>query len=416
MIKIASILFIAIILLSNSNLFSQKMDQDSLNHNKMIVNAKELARQNKWTEAKLICISELQKKYYPDFALLLGRLYSWEKHYDSARVVFNKLFEEQFQDYDVINSMIDVELWSGKYEEALKKCNIGLSFFEQNENFLFKKAKGLSFLEEYNDSKNILENILAKNPNNNDAVILLESIKKKTLKNKITVNYTLDYFENNNPSAWHLLYLQYSRRIRNNNLIARVNAASRFNKAGIQYEVDMYPKFSKNFYGYLNLGYSEAVIFPKFRTGEELYFKLPKAFEGSIGIRYLKFQSSDVLIYTCYLGKYFGNYWASVRPFISKKQTGLSSSWTVMIRRYFSTSQNYIGLKYTYGNSPDDRNNLLINTDVFKLNSNSIKLEFNHELGKYWIFGSGITFENEEYFTAKKRNVLTFEIGLSRIF
>ena len=129
-------------------------------------------------------------------------------------------------------------------------------------------------------------------------------------------------------------------------LYARVNYASRSfgssAKSGIQFELDLYPRITKGFYAYLNGGYSSSSIFPKYRLGGELYKSLPFSFEISAGIRYLDFSSTQVYIYTGYLGKYYKNYWFSFRPFFTLKPSGVSFTGIWIVRRYLEDAENYI--------------------------------------------------------------------------
>jgi YaiO family outer membrane protein len=77
---------------------------------------------------------------------------------------------------------------------------------------------------------------------------------------------------------------------------------------GLQYELESYPRFSKTFYAYANIGYSDNVgVFPKWKAGASLYANLPKAFEAELGIRYLYFNSA-AYIYTLYIGKYYKSF------------------------------------------------------------------------------------------------------------
>ncbi len=126
--------------------------------------------------------------------------------------------------------------------------------------------------------------------------------------------------------AWQLAALTVGRRTADGSVFARVNYANRFGSSGEQLEVDAYPRLSKNMYAYLNLGYSASDIFPAWRSGAELFASLPEAWEASLGYRQLRFNGTPVTMITGAVGKYVGNYWFSLRPYVRPKDTGTSAS------------------------------------------------------------------------------------------
>jgi YaiO family outer membrane protein len=176
--------------------------------------------------------------------------------------------------------------------------------------------------------------------------------------NKVSADYTLDLFQRSQDyGPWHMISLDYSHKFSFMSLIGRANYAARdFGsgpKQGIQFEIDAYPKIKKGLYGYMNLGFSPSSIFPVLRAGLEPYFGLPWSMETSIGIRYLQF-STAVFILTGHLGKYYSNYWFSIRPFLTFKPEGPSISGIFLARRYFADADNYLTLILGYGSSPEE--------------------------------------------------------------
>ena len=127
-------------------------------------------------------------------------------------------------------------------------------------------------------------------------------------------------------------------------MIVRANYANRFREDTAQYEIDAYPRLAKGLYAYVNYGYSSHRFFPKNRVGGELYANLPHGVELSGGFRWLQFESSEVTIYTGTIAKYQGNYWISLRPYITPKSEGTSQSYNLTVRRYFGGPDNYLGV------------------------------------------------------------------------
>ena len=212
--------------------------------------------------------------------------------------------------------------------------------------------------------------------------------------------------------------VSYTNATKYGSVIGRINTARKFQSNGNQAEVDAYPSLSTNSYAYLNIGFSPSSIFPSFRSGFDYNRSLPKSFEMSAGIRFLKFTSADVYIFTGHLGKYYGNYWFSARPYVTPSNTGTSVSGQFIARRYLSSAEHYLSLQIGYGTSPDDRiinlNPDLKSTEA-RLKAKRIKLEYTQIVFKYWNYNIGLAYENEEWRTNTFRDVVTVGFGLSRM-
>ncbi len=387
--------------------------------------AKNYAFNGERAKARAICRTILSKGFDSDVAILMGRTYAWDKQYDSARVVLQNVIIESPENTDALSALADVEYWNDRYPKALEYCDRILEKNPENETVQYQKARILNSAEQYDEAAAVLENLLRKNSANSDAIRLLEKVRLELMKNKLTINYTYDYFSKAayNKDPWQLIYLQYARKTSLGTLIGRVNYADRFGTKALQLEADAYPKISENNYIYLNYGYSEASIFPRQRGGFEWYRSFPKAFEGSLGGRILHFKGSkSVIIYTGTFGKYIGNYWFSLRPFITPGSDGTSVSTYLIVRRYFSDPENYIGLRLGVGSSPDERRLLLFDgNQSAHLKSQSVKLDYNHIFNNRWIINAGVAFANEEYWVQsddkiKSGNNFSVQVGLAWLF
>jgi YaiO family outer membrane protein len=386
--------------------------------------AKKFAFNGERAKARAICRAILSKEFDSDVAALMGRTYAWDKQYDSARVVLQSIIIHDPENSDALSALADVEYWNDRYPQALEYCDRILKKDPENETAQFQKARILNSAEKYDEAAGVLENLLKRNSSNNDAVRLLEKVRLELMKNRLTLNYSYDYFANAayQKDPWQLLYLQYARKTSFGTVIGRVNYAKRFGSTAVQFEADAYPKVSENDYLYLNFGYSDASIFPGQRGGFEWNRSFPNAFEGSLGGRLLHFQNSWVAIYTGSIGKYLGNYWFSLRPFVTPGSGGTSVSTYLIVRRYFSDPENYVGVRLGVGTSPDERRLLLFNQNQSAhLKSMSIKLDYNHIFNNRIILNTGIAFANEEYWVPsddiiKAGNNFSFQLGVAYLF
>jgi len=368
-------------------------------------------------KARTICHEILSQGFNSDVALLLGRTYAWDGKYDSARVVFNEVLIHKPENMEVLGAFADVEYWSENYSKAVEYCDMALQKDSVAEDFLLKKAKILNSNEKFEKAVTTLEDFVRKNPGYTEVMKKLKEYRLDLMKNKIKIAYTLDYFDKNfNRDPWQITELSYGRKTKLGSIIARVNYAKRFGSAGFQYEMDAYPKLGENSYGYVNYGFSKKSFFPKNRFGSEWYHNFPKAYEGSIGMRMLFFSSSNVDIYTASIGKYVGNYWISMRSYVTPRSDGTSVSGSLRMRRYFSDPENYYGLKLSYGVSPDDNRNLIDSGERLTLKARALRAEFNHIFNHIWIFNIGTIWGAEELDPGKYSGYYTVDFTFSRLF
>ena len=379
--------------------------------------ARNLAFNGERIKARSICKQILSQGFNSDVALLMGRTYAWDGNYDSARVVLSDVLVQKPGNEEALDALSDVEYWAENYEKAIEYCDEALKNDSLAETFVLKKAKILHSSEKYDEAVFVLKEYLQKNPGKTEFIKKLKEYRPDVMKNSIRLSYTVDFFnEEFNRDPWQITALSYGRKTKLGAVIFRVNYASRFEEEGFQYEIDAWPKISENNYGYLNYGYSQNTLFPKNRFGAEWYHNFPNSFEGSVGMRYLCFSESGVDIYTATIGKYIGNYWFSLRSYVTPDPEGTSVSGYLTGRRYFSDAENYIGLRVGFGVSPDDNRNPIVSEKVLTVKTRSVRAEFNHIFKQIWILNSGIVLGSEELEPGNFSGYYTFDISLLRLF
>lgn len=408
LLKIKINLLLATILIAglSSELAAQTFDE-----------ARKFAFDGERAKARSICKQILSEGFNSDVALLLGRTYAWDGQYDSARIVFNEVLAQKPDNLEAFDALSDVEYWSENYEKAIEYCDAAIQNDPTDESFVLKKARILYSSEDYENAVNILEDYLHQNPGQEEFLRKLRDYRLDLMKNKIKINYTVDFFEEDyNRDPWQITALTYSRKTKLGSVIARVNYANRFGNDGFQYEIDAYPKFTENSYVYLNYGFSDNSLFPKNRYGMEWYQNLPKAFEASLGMRLLQFSDSYVDIYTATIGKYAGNYWLSLRSYVTPDTTGTSVSGSLQVRRYFSDPENYLGFKMGYGVSPDENRDIIDSADRLNLKKGSVRLDYNHIINHRFIFNVGAEWGTEETRPGTMSSYYTFDASVAWLF
>lgn len=224
------------------------------------------------------------------------------------------------------------------------------------------------------------------------------------LKYEAKFQYRHDQFTSGIDS-WNFIEVDLQRSTTIGSIIGRIRYANRFNRNGVQYEIDAYPTISDELYAYVNAGVSTSSIFPDYRLGLNLYKSLPNAFEGDAGLRYLNFSPSDVVIYTAALSKYYRNYFFTARTYVTPKSTGTSASFSLQARKYFYGPENYLNLRVGYGSAQEE---LRFQELTQRLNSWSLSARILWELNPMVQLGGSLGYDTEK-FPDFRRNRISFE-------
>ena len=317
-------------------------------------------------------LNRILTKYpdYNDVRNLLASTYSWDGEYDKARGHFNKSTSRDKTNKETWVAAIKNEIYAKEYYIALGLANKALSYNEADGQLLKLRDE-------------ILKNI----PGSAESQLEIPAANLKTFfeedkvfKNRLAISNAYEIFD---IAYDPMIYssLEYKRETKLGSIIPRVNFSNRFETNGIQYELDTYPKFSKNFYAYTNYAFSNSSIYPNHRAGLEFYANLPKSLEVSAGLRYLDFKDTKANIITGSVGLYRGNYYFSLRPYLtSGDDNPLGVSGTILGRKYLKDGDNYLGLLAGYGFTPDlnqlrDGDELLAETLLY-LESMHLRMEY----------------------------------------
>ena len=400
----------------------QNIPNDVIPSSELYIKAREAAFNSRKAEARAICRTILSRdSTWYDAAVLMGRTYAWDQMYDSARIVLKKIIEAEPGYYDAVDALIDNEMYTQNYLDAIKYADLGLSYRPNEVAFLYKKARALNNSGNSQKASALLNHIVSVDPSNKEAIDLLLSIKSSKMVNKFKLNCWSDYFSD--QSAWQFFSASVGRKTTKfGTVILRYNYARRFEKNGQQLEVDAYPTLTKTVYLYFNTGVSNATNFPISRLSLEPYFKLLHGFEFSVGLRYMNFDknrlvavdSNMVMIYTGTLGKYVGNYWISLRPYLVPGNKGWSKSVNLTVRRYFTDADNYLSLILGSGISPDVQQ-YAYDPNYF-LKTNKITLEYRQKIANRFFLDLGTGYAREEIFAGVMRNKYTIDLGISYMF
>lgn len=349
------------------------------NPDKSFANARTLAFNQERAKAQ-DTLRFILTKYpnYHDIRTFLASTYSWDKKYTEARTEFDYVLQKAPKRKDTWIATINNELWSDNPKNALDKTYQALTYFEKDEDLLYLKAKSLENSRREEDAILVLNELINQNPENIKAQDYKTSLIHKISYNSIGISSTLNlYSDIFDPAQEYALKL--GRKTKYGSIIGRVNLSNRFNNIGAQFEIDAYPKIAKGIYAYLNFGYSNTKLFPDYRHGAELHFSLPLSMDASVGYRALHFDTSTTKMFTGSLGLYSGNYYFSFRPYFTPNDAGVSKSGTISIRKYKSDQDNYMGISFGLGYSPqiNDFDPILNQDIIIDLKSQSANINYN---------------------------------------
>ncbi|WBL21361.1 YaiO family outer membrane beta-barrel protein [Zunongwangia sp. HRR-M8] len=359
-----------------------------------------------------------QSPNYTGIRVFLGRLYTWSKNIDSARVEFEKVLKNNPGHEDGSFAYASLEYWNDDSKKALNIINNGLEAHPDSENLLLLKAKVLKDLKEYKLAQEANSRLLKINPGNTEARSLSQRLTTLSAKNQIGLTYDFVYFDEQFDDPWHLSSIDYSRQTKLGSVVARVNYANRFRTNAFQFEVDAYPSISKTFYAYVNAGISDKEgIFPDYRAGFSLYANLPWAMEAEAGFRLLGFDD-ETWIYTASVGKYYKSFWFNFRTFLTPSNSSVSQSFSLITRYYLGGADDYLNLRIGTGLSPDNQtNNILYNNgNQYRLKSNNIFLGYRKTLWSTNVVFIEGGLENQEYRQGETGNQFTIGVGYLKRF
>lgn len=359
----------------------------------------------------------LQSPDYADIRIFLGRLYVWDKQYDSAAVEFTIVLNKNPDNEDAIIAYSDMEYWNDNYIQALQLVNSGLSHHPQSKDLLLRKAKILNAKRDYTEAYLVIKQLLDIDKSNTEARALLERVRENSAKNSVSLSYDYVYFDKQFSDPWHLLSVDYGRQTKLGSIFVRLNYANRFREDGYQYELESYPRISKTFYSYVGAGYSDNVgVFPHWRAGFSLYANLPASMEAEAGLRYLYF-SDPTFIYTASLSKYYKSFLFGIRAYVTPDHSDISHSYTASMRYYYSNIDDYIGFTAGTGISPDERSLVnQLNDKTYNLKTYKAGINLRHSIKKINIINLGILWNNQEYQVGEKGNQIQGSIGYQRRF
>ncbi|ALI98013.1 hypothetical protein DC20_02255 [Rufibacter tibetensis] len=390
-----------------------KSPAQSLSPDKYFEQARKVAFEQKDYPAAIhLCRQALkQSPEYIDISIFLGRLYYWNKQTDSSLVVLKAALQKKPEYEDATLALADVSFFEKNYSQALAYSSQGLKYNSKSNELSVRKVRSLAALSRSKEAYVLADSLLQVNSGSDQLRSLVGQLREFSFVNKLGMSYDYTYFDRQFSSPWHLATLDYSRQTKHGTFTGRVSYSQRYGNNGVQVEAEAYPRISKTFYAYVNVGGSpDLPVFPKSRAGFSLYANLPKAWEAEGGIRYLNFGSST-FIYTASIGKYLHNLWFNARTYVSPGSNAITQSYSFTTRYYLKGAEDYISISLGRGVSPDDRMQANRLNSSYRLETYRMGAGYRYAWNQRHIFSLAATYEKGEYMPETKGSQWNGSVG-----
>lgn len=394
--------------------------------------AKEHAFSKNYDVARELCglILDYHPNYH-DARLIIARTYAWDRDFEKARLKVGEVLQQDSLYEPASYLLITIDFWEGELKEGIQHCNAYISTYPPNQDVYMLRIKMLLNLKENDKALKYLRAYQKMYPEDNDAKKMIKELREGYWPNRANLFYTLNQFEYTVVESGivelynrHMISAEWENRYYMGTLIARLNHATFRGFARQQAELDWYPEFKNGDYAYLNFGLSSGRIFPGLRTGFEYYHGFYKIMEGSLGFRNLNFKGNSVMILTGSLGAYVGSFYLAMRPYIIPKGDVYGRTLDFTIRRYFQNADNFVGVNYGFGKSPDDIywyiDPEVGNNAIYLENpSEKFSVNFRKNITQRWLVKLDYQLERQKLYSAavqKDLIITTFMGGLSYAF
>ena len=270
----------------------------------------------------------------------------------------------------------------------------------------------LAWQKDYINAAAVVDTLLLKDPGNEDALsarrdILLWSKDNTPVSTDIRAGYSFDSFKEPYTRLWQIFKAGAGHRFKWGPASAglnigniRIGEPSPADATELQIEAEAWPNITNKNYAYLTYAYSPGSYFPRHRAGVEVWQILPAGWAVSAGLNYYYFDRS-AFIALASVEKYIGKYWLSLKGFVYFKDNGPRTSIYLNVRRYFN-DKDYFQVTLGTGAAPDEPFN--IQTDLTRLNANTIRLAYNLSMTHKLIMRIGTGYSREEYRETTWRN------------
>lgn len=342
-----------------------------------------LAQQGRLTEAIITGVA-LQERYSNDGSLkamcadtwfALGKFYQDHGNTDSAVYCYRQVLSYAGEDTLAIAKLVSCFAVSGKPDSVLVYVDKGLRLQPGYIPYLREKAAAFEKQKKYGDALKAIAAWKQYEPGNKRLDDYLLQVKGMQYRNQLGILHLQSFYDNGTRTAL-VSSLQYLRRFNKGVMLGRINYGDRQSGNGFQAEGEIYYNHHKKYYSWLWLGWSNSLVFPRYRASYSLYHNFSNGWEGEIGFRYLRADSINIYTPVVSVAKYAGNYWVNLRGFFNRDMNKWYQAYTLTNRFYINDQKDFAALLLGIGASPDDRSRNFMFGSLLGVTTTSITLGY----------------------------------------
>lgn len=314
--------------------------------------------------------------------------------------------------------------YSGNYDDARKSLVALLDSFPDYGDARILLGRVLAWQGKYDEGLTQVDYVLSANPSNSDALEARTDILRwkggeaETEDTVVTgigdelllAGYSFDTFTKPYSRYWQIFRAGGSLPSCFGRVSAFLNAGHLFSQGSVgsdfQAELEVYPIFSKETYGWANYAMSQGKHFPHHRLSAELWHAFSKSWFISGGFSYFYFDRG-ILIPVAGVEKYVGRWWINGRVNLHPREAGASASFFLHSRRYF-TDFNYLQVTAGLGTAPDEPYDLI--SDIERYSATTFRVTWSGTLTDRFSIRAHTGYSREEHLESVWRN--RFEGGV----
>ncbi len=247
-------------------------------------------------------------------------------------------------------------------------------------------------------------------------VSLIPNLKAQDQKfsNGLTFIYQHIFLEGERSDI-NLGQIWYERRVADITAIFRIRYANRFNSSDYLAEIDLYPIFSENSYAHFKIGASliQNELFPDFKASGIFFHTISESLIGGAGLRYLSFDTDDLVIYNLALHWYISDYLFLLQNYLQFRQNEPLATIVLTARKYL-TFPGYLSVKFAIGRAPVG---LRLEPDILNtFRSYLFRVASNIELSNRFLLRTAIKYRKFNFSSATSRGRVGVSAGLTYRF
>ncbi len=300
-----------------------------------------------------------------------GRMYMAENKPDSALAEYYKALDASPIDSNTLFYAINILNEQKSYDTSLALIARGRAAYPDKPYFLVKRAVVYENQQKWDDAWHTADTLMKMANLDPKYVDYANFIFSHRLRNQWGVGYLRSKFDYS-AAINTIATVQYTRYHKRGNITGRINYAGRVNGPGFQFEADAIYNHTPKWYSYGVANYSpNRKIFPVYRLGYSIFHSFPKGWDGELGIRYLKADSSNTLSLLASVSKEYKDFYFTLRGYyINLTADNVPSTSTikdalknpnyyslVLATRYYmnpAAHSEWFSTIFGYGTAPDD--------------------------------------------------------------